>query len=282
MSKEIKNMDFKELRNEVQRLRDELAIMQRKYEDILYNLDDENFSGEFIKEKNGMKTQIELNEEGIKTKVSNEDFNSVMQQTAEKISMEVSKAITTKFVSDVMPTRNNTSDEQKKSLCEYNGVLYYWNDIASQWKKAPYADGVKSQFLQTADGFELTGDVAVSGDLVAGGSIKGSTLVGGALYDASETYRLELKPSNFSGTPNFALFNDSYSNNIPYFSVWDNAMGNVGLYALNRVFIGTYDNDNNFDFTANKLPVVMPYGTWDFSHSGVEVIGIGGGEATFG
>lgn len=36
--KNINQMDFKELRNEVQMLRDELAIMQRKYEDILNNL----------------------------------------------------------------------------------------------------------------------------------------------------------------------------------------------------------------------------------------------------
>ena len=50
-NKDINQMDFKELRNEVQMLRDELAIMQRKYEDILYNLDDENFSGVLLKEK---------------------------------------------------------------------------------------------------------------------------------------------------------------------------------------------------------------------------------------
>lgn len=36
--KDINQMDFKELRNEVQLLRDELAIMQRKYEDIFNNL----------------------------------------------------------------------------------------------------------------------------------------------------------------------------------------------------------------------------------------------------
>ena len=35
MSDNIQNMDVKRLRNEVQLLRDELAIMQRKYEDIL-------------------------------------------------------------------------------------------------------------------------------------------------------------------------------------------------------------------------------------------------------
>ena len=44
MSDNINDMNFKQLRNEVQLLRDELAIMKRKYEDILYNLDDDNFS----------------------------------------------------------------------------------------------------------------------------------------------------------------------------------------------------------------------------------------------
>ena len=44
MSDNIPDMNFKQLRNEVQLLRDELAIMKRKYEDILYNLDDDNFS----------------------------------------------------------------------------------------------------------------------------------------------------------------------------------------------------------------------------------------------
>lgn len=268
MSKEIKNMDFKELRNEVQRLRDELAIMQRKYEDILYNLDNENFSEQIIKEKNGMKTQIEINEKGIKTKVSQEDFDSTIEQTAEDISMEVSKAITTKFVSNVMPTRNNTTDEQKKSLCEYNGVLYYWNNIANQWKKAPYADKVKSQFLQTADGFELTGDVKVSGDLVAGGTISGSTLKGGAFVSADGVYKLVMKES--ADKVHFALYNGFSS--VPCFGIFDDSLGSIVLYSAGTQFIRADGPDGT----------VTPYGKWNFDHDGVEVIGIGGGEATFG
>lgn len=39
---DINKMNFKQLRNAVQELQDRLAIMQRKYEDILYNLDDDN------------------------------------------------------------------------------------------------------------------------------------------------------------------------------------------------------------------------------------------------
>lgn len=89
MSDNINAMNFKQLRNEVQLLRDELAIMKRKYEDIIYNLDDDNFSSRIVKEKGDMRTAIEVNAEGIKTKVSNEDFQSAMTQTAEKIETEV-------------------------------------------------------------------------------------------------------------------------------------------------------------------------------------------------
>ena len=38
----IASMNFKQLRSEVQSLRDELAMMKRHYEDLLYNLDDDN------------------------------------------------------------------------------------------------------------------------------------------------------------------------------------------------------------------------------------------------
>ena len=51
MSDNINNMNDKQLRNEVQLLRDELAIMKRKFEDIIYNLDTDNFSSRFVKEQ---------------------------------------------------------------------------------------------------------------------------------------------------------------------------------------------------------------------------------------
>lgn len=66
----IANMNDKQLRNEVQLLRDELAIFKRKYEDLLYNLDDDNFSSRFIKEKGDMKTAIEQTAEEIKLSAS--------------------------------------------------------------------------------------------------------------------------------------------------------------------------------------------------------------------
>lgn len=91
MSDNISTMNDRQLRNEVQLLRDELAIMQRKYEDIIYNLDTDNFSSRFVKEQGKMKTAIEVNAKGITTKVSNEEFESTKTQTAEKIESEVKK-----------------------------------------------------------------------------------------------------------------------------------------------------------------------------------------------
>ena len=86
----INTMDLKQLRNEVQLLRDELAITKRKYEDILYNLDDANFSDRFVKEKDNMKTAITITAEGIETKVSKDEFDSQMMQTASLIATKVS------------------------------------------------------------------------------------------------------------------------------------------------------------------------------------------------
>ena len=88
--KNISTMDLKQLRNEVQLLRDELAITKRKYEDILYNLDDANFSERFVKEKDNMKTAITVTAEGIETKVSKDEFDSQMMQTASLIATKVS------------------------------------------------------------------------------------------------------------------------------------------------------------------------------------------------
>lgn len=91
----IENMNFKELRKEVQLLRDELAIFKRKYEDTIYNLDSDNFGKSFTVEQNGMKSQIKITTDAIKTMVSQTDLNSkldnysTIEQTAEAISLSV-------------------------------------------------------------------------------------------------------------------------------------------------------------------------------------------------
>ena len=88
----INNMDVKQLRNEVQLLRDELAIMQRKYEDILYNLDTDNFSSRFTKEQGNMRTAIEQNAKEIKLSASELDKEiSSLSVTTKGIRSQVNK-----------------------------------------------------------------------------------------------------------------------------------------------------------------------------------------------
>ena len=274
----ISKMNDKQLRNEVQLLRDELAIMKRKYEDIIYNLDTDNFSSRFVKEQGDMRTAIEVTAKGIKTKVSNEEFQSAISQTAEKIETEVSalrgedewlysrieqtsdsirsvvsKNISAKFVSYSYPTYSNTSDAERGMLCEYEGTLYYFNDITWEWDEYPYADGVKSQFLQTASGFALSGDVYISGDAIVGGIITGASLM-----NSDGTTELELG----SGTGNYGdLTLSRYYNGIKseIFQVYDNATS-INLNAFGECFL--YTSGYN----------TYPMGYWNFSQCDHNII----------
>ena len=174
MSDNINKMDFKQLRNEVQLLRDELAIMKRKYEDILYNLDDDNFSSRIVKEKGDMKTAIEVNAEGIKTKVSQEDLDkySTIEQTAESIQSVVSKGakLDEAIVIESIDKATNTEaiyviqekDGKGKILSE---TYYYFNDITKQWEVLS-GDSIYTVFKQTPDGFALQGNVLIDGSAV--------------------------------------------------------------------------------------------------------------------
>ena len=278
MSDNINNMDLKQLRNEVQLLRDELAIMKRKYEDIIYNLDTDNFSSRFVKEQGDMRTAIEINAEGIKTEVTNridadtelsseitqnaekietevterkaEDkvLSSKITQTAEEISTSVSKQITIQFESDVMPTKKNTSDAEKGMLCEYDGTLYYYNDILEDWEEYPY-DGVNSKFIQTASGFKFTNDVKIDADLIVSGTIDAERIstdianVADTLYVGSYESRDDIKSIYFNNTVYIRTAKDGWG----YYGI---EIGASVLYLLrpDRIFL-INPNNTSVDIT---------------------------------
>ena len=153
------NINVKQLRTEVQLLRDELAIMKRKYEDIIYNLDTDNFSSRFVKEQGDMRTAIEVTAEGIKTKVSNEEFQSAMTQTAEKIETEVSN------LDNTLSTRISQNAEEISLEAQARAEA----DSALNSKISVTANGITSRvsnletfkesvFTQTEYGFTLDGE----------------------------------------------------------------------------------------------------------------------------
>ena len=170
---DINKMDFKQLRNEVQLLRDELAIMKRKYEDIIYNLDDSNFSGQFIKEKNDMKTKIEVTAEGIKTKVSNADLKNslaeytTLEQTSNAIKTQAYASADLSSAKQITDLKQATDITKTYFIEDVNGnkAYYYYNQISKEWEEI-VGGGIDTVFEQTPTGFKLKGNVKVDGSCV--------------------------------------------------------------------------------------------------------------------
>lgn len=199
----IAKMGFKQLRIEVQSLRDELARIKRSYEDILYNLDYDNFSGALIKEKDGMKTsitqtaeKIELQAVDISTNATNiaaltvtagditakvesnykdldgkySSLSTQITQTADRIETNV-EAVFNKIV-QVSSTFEMTD---KDTIYCLNGRNYYYSSIIEDWKSIE-GNSIASAFVQTGAGFSLSGDVSISGDLITSGTITGTNI----------------------------------------------------------------------------------------------------------
>ena len=159
MSDNISTMNDRQLRNEVQLLRDELAIMKRKYEDIIYNLDTDNFSSRFVKEQGKMKTAIEVNAKGITTKVSDADFQSSKAQTAQKIEMEVKKltAADSELSSKITQEADKIRSEVKETTDAINGEFEKYSTIEQTAEKIS-ATVTKEYVTNLIDGDYVTND----------------------------------------------------------------------------------------------------------------------------
>lgn len=174
---DLSQMEVKQLRNEVQLLRDELAIFKRKYEDIIYNLDDDNFSSTLLREKDGMKTSIEINAEGIKTKVSNAEFESAKTQLAGEITSKVN-TLDNKLSSQISQTateinqkvdnvESDLSSEISQTAAAINTKVSNLSSSVSSVSQTANSFSSRitnlenfktSTFNQTADGFLLDGE----------------------------------------------------------------------------------------------------------------------------
>lgn len=149
---EISKMNFKQLRNEVQELRDELARFKRAYNDTIENLDDSNLSEYLIKEKEGMKTEIEVSADGIKALVvkSDELGNrcTTIEATADKIQTQVTKNQENigKFDSKLTQTAEEITAEVtavKEDVGEFNSKIEQTKGSITTAVNAAYSNPVE-------------------------------------------------------------------------------------------------------------------------------------------
>lgn len=277
----ILNMDFKELRDEVQLLRDELAIMQRKYEDILYNLDYENFSGNLIKEKDNMKTRISQTESNITAQAERIDNNSSeiatleltasgisssvkevqdgistmktsISQTSDSITQIVKASYSSPKTLDELPTDLDELNKRYLYYIESSNYYYFWN--GDKWERTTRAN-FGTVFTQTATGFKLNGNVSISGNLITSGTItgtdiKGTTITSGEITTGEKMYGDGLR---------------IYGGTSPCIEIcWNGiSVGKIGLGSF-----GMYISNSGGEPIVIKN--VKATGNWDFSEADVK------------
>lgn len=166
--KRIEDMDFKELRKKVAELESTLAYMKRTYEDLFYNLDNDNFSSTILKEKENMKTQIDINAEGIKV-VTDEVFPNGTQNesqidiNAKAIATKVSAVFNEPISVDVSSSTDmnvylEDADKDRLYYRTTDDTYWFWNEITEQWQKST-SNNIYSIFRQTKSGFLMKGDL---------------------------------------------------------------------------------------------------------------------------
>lgn len=204
----ISKMNDKQLRNEVQLLRDELAIFKRKYEDIIYNLDNDNFSSQLIKEKEGMKTSIEQTEKSITLQAEEIEGNTKKIGTLEVTAGQIQSTVKENYdnlngyISSVSQTANSISS--KVGEIE-NGKF-----------------GKYSLFTQTTAGFYLDGDV---------------TKFTGVLY---------LTDDNFNNKASIYYGDGTDDMNQEYIAFWTTNYATPMVFGYNpeKVYIGNIADGN--------------------------------------
>jgi hypothetical protein len=183
---DINKMDFKQLRGEVQRLRDELAIFRRKFEDIIYNLDSDNFSSALIEKGENMQTSIEQTEESITLHAEKiagtesavaafrvsanersskvEKVNGEVSRLSSNVSQTASslKSVVAAVYSNPVEvhTFNPGSADKNKIYFDTSSSKYYYYD-GTAWRSTTNAN-FGSVFEQTAEGFRLKGHVEIA------------------------------------------------------------------------------------------------------------------------
>lgn len=266
---DINKMNFKQLRNEVQLLRDELAVFKRKYEDAIYNLDNDNFGKSFTVEQNNMKAQIKITADAIKTMVSDTDLAaelekySTIEQTAERIQTVVSKSanLDEAVLIDSLDNATDTEAIYVIQQKDDNGTIlsetyYYFNDVTNQWEILS-GDSIYTVFNQTAEGFSLKGNVMIDGNAVV---TKNLTLSGTVTWD------MDNSPVKSQYSVSGSSWHDTYTSGDMYMrmtfdggNTWGEAVKVVGTNGRNGSD-GSDGKDGTVDYSQVNAILKSTYG----------------------
>ena len=162
--------------------------------------------GELVEVEDGLREQISANQADIEV-------------NADNIKMRVAKSVeySTATRDSAVPTYSNTTAAEKKKLyfCTSNEKYYYYNEISRAWVEVD-DQCVYSAFVQTANGFKLSGIVEIDGDLITKGTISADRIstniaqVNGNLNIGNRDDDVE-KELRFSGAAVIRTFFDGIS-----------------------------------------------------------------------
>lgn len=151
VEKDIDKMDLSEIKTEVQRLRDELAKMKRGYDDILYNLDDENFSDTYIQKQSS-------NVDGQITELDTRTSKMALLRSAVPIAENGEKVDNTQIYN--VQTKDHWGN---KVLFE---SYVYWDKSKGAWKQISDG-GIYTVFVppsnEYSEGYKLRKNVVIDG-----------------------------------------------------------------------------------------------------------------------
>ncbi len=157
---------LKKLEDGIALLEEQLVSMKRHYEDLLNNLDEDNFSANYKVQQGNKFSQIEQNSEKVMITVGT-IYDVPEQLFGEKPDSRSDK---TKLYSYY------TSDKNGEYFPDVGGnyrfVCYYrYNTISEEWETVD-SQSVVSQFEQTVDGFRLKGAVLIDGNTFINGQFQ--------------------------------------------------------------------------------------------------------------
>lgn len=259
----IEKMNFKELRTEVQLLRDELAIFKRKYEDAIYNLDNDNFGTSFTVTQNNMKAQLKIAADAIKSAVTEENLAlelknySTIEQTAETITSTVTAEYVKTLIGDSYVT-----DAVMKSQIQQSSEQIMLSVSAEYETKSDLEEKLKDYATLTVTRDGISAYVQRQADLANAVTITDLSQA----VDVGTTYKIQ--EFNSSGT----VISESYYYYNSLSNAWEKISGDTVYTMFTQtdegfVLKGNTIIDGNTTITRNL--VLSGNVTWDMENSPV-------------